>query len=110
MVIDVGEWDNSKCINAPGQSGDPRSPHYGDLMKQWANGDYVPLLYSAEAVRAAAGGLEIELVPQTAVTPLRSVVVLSNANPARQRGAGGRQLLEGQSLSARDRAQPESYE
>jgi penicillin G amidase len=63
MVIDVGGWDNSKCINAPGQSGDPRSPHYGDLMKQWANGDYVPLLYSAKAVRAAAE-LEITLVPR----------------------------------------------
>ena len=26
IVMDVGDWDRSVCINAPGQSGDPRSP------------------------------------------------------------------------------------
>ena len=31
IVIDVGDWDKSQWINSPGQSGDPRSPHYGDL-------------------------------------------------------------------------------
>jgi penicillin amidase len=53
LVIDVGDWDNSRCINAPGQSGDPRSPHYADLAEQWAKGEYVPLLYSDAAVEAA---------------------------------------------------------
>jgi penicillin amidase len=52
MVMDVGEWDNSLCINAPGQSGDPGSPHYGDLAPHWARGEYVPLLYSRAAVDA----------------------------------------------------------
>ncbi len=47
LVMDVGEWDNSVCINAPGQSGDPRSPHYGDLAPAWAKGRYVPMLYGA---------------------------------------------------------------
>ncbi|WP_419900471.1 penicillin acylase family protein [Roseomonas sp. USHLN139] len=50
LVMDVGEWDNSLCINAPGQSGDPASPHYADLAPHWAQGDYVPMLYSREAV------------------------------------------------------------
>lgn len=36
IVIDVGDWDKSKWINSPGQSGDPRSPHYGDLAPLWA--------------------------------------------------------------------------
>lgn len=54
LVIDVGQWDNSVAINAPGQSGDPRSPHYRDLAPLWARGEYVPLLYSREAVDAAA--------------------------------------------------------
>lgn len=53
LVMDVGGWDNSRCINAPGQSGDPRSPHYGDLAPLWARGEYVPLLYSRAAVDAA---------------------------------------------------------
>ena len=50
IVVDVGAWDNSVCINTPGQSGDPRSPHYSDLSTVWAAGDYVPLLYSREAI------------------------------------------------------------
>jgi penicillin amidase len=54
VVVDVGEWDNSMCINAPGQSGDPRSPHYADLAEQWSRGEYIPMLYSREAVDKAA--------------------------------------------------------
>jgi len=50
VVVDVGNWDNSRAINAPGQSGDPRSPHYRDLAESWAKGDYFPLLYSRKAV------------------------------------------------------------
>jgi penicillin amidase len=46
LVMDVGDWDNSVCINTPGQSGDPRSPHYGDLAERWSKGEYVPLVYS----------------------------------------------------------------
>ncbi|MEJ0064985.1 MAG: penicillin acylase family protein [Caulobacteraceae bacterium] len=33
MVVDVGDWDNSRIINSPGQSGDPASPHYDDLFR-----------------------------------------------------------------------------
>lgn len=54
MVLDVGDWDRSVCINTPGQSGDPRSPHYADLAPVWAAGDYVPMLYSRAAVDEAA--------------------------------------------------------
>ncbi|MDO8901205.1 MAG: penicillin acylase family protein [Phenylobacterium sp.] len=53
MVLDVGAWDNSMAINTPGQSGDPASPHYRDLFPLWANGEYVPLLYSRPAIEAA---------------------------------------------------------
>ena len=53
IVIDVGDWDKSQWINAPGQSGDPRSPHYGDLAPLWAKGEYFPMLYSDEAVEKA---------------------------------------------------------
>jgi len=54
VVVDVGGWDDSLCINAPGQSGDPASPHYGDLAEIWARGDFVPLLYSKARVAEAA--------------------------------------------------------
>lgn len=52
MVLDVGDWDRSVCINAPGQSGDPASPHYRDLAALWAAGGYIPMLYSQAAVDA----------------------------------------------------------
>jgi len=62
MVVDVGEWDNSVWINAPGQSGLPKSPHHADLAPLWARGDYVPMLYTPEAVDAAVVET-IELTP-----------------------------------------------
>jgi len=66
IVVDVGEWDKSRCINAPGQSGDPRSPHYGDLAPLWAKGEYVPLLYGRESVDRETRTL-IRLTPEEAV-------------------------------------------
>jgi penicillin amidase len=62
MAVDVGNWDASMAINAPGQSGDPRSPHYADLAPLWAAGEYVPLLYSSAAVDEATE-LRILLTP-----------------------------------------------
>jgi penicillin amidase len=54
MVLDVGDWDESRVINSPGQSGDPDSPHYSDLFPLWAEGRYVPLLFTRAAVVKAA--------------------------------------------------------
>jgi len=54
VVMDVGNWDACRVINTPGQSGDPRSRHYDDMAPLWARGEYVPLLYSREAVDASA--------------------------------------------------------
>lgn len=53
MVVDVGNWDASLWINAPGQSGMQDSPHLADLAPLWAAGDYVPLAYSEAAVAEA---------------------------------------------------------
>jgi penicillin G amidase len=62
VVIDVGDWDNSRAMNMPGQSGDPASPHYRDLAPLWLKGDYFPLLYTRARVEAAAVR-RIELMP-----------------------------------------------
>jgi len=53
LVMDVGSWDNSRATNAPGQSGDPGSPHYQDLLRPWSKGQYFPLVYSRKAVERA---------------------------------------------------------
>ncbi len=50
MVVDVGQWDNSLFVNAPGQSGDVRSQHYDDHGKLWSERKYVPLVYSEDAI------------------------------------------------------------
>jgi len=62
MVVDVGDWDNSRVINTPGQSGDPGSLHYDDMAPLWARGDYVPMVFTRPAVDAAAA-LRIALTP-----------------------------------------------
>jgi penicillin G amidase len=54
VVMDVGDWDAARVINTPGQSGDPRSRHYDDLAPLWARGEYVPMVFSREAVDVAA--------------------------------------------------------
>lgn len=62
MSLDVGRWDNSLAINAPGQSGDERSPHYQDLMPTYTAGSAFPLLYSRAEVEKHADQ-RIRLVP-----------------------------------------------
>jgi penicillin amidase len=49
-IFDLGDWDRSLATNTPGQSGQPGSPHYGDLLPMWAEGSYFPLVYSRAAV------------------------------------------------------------
>ncbi|WP_368085811.1 penicillin acylase family protein [Halalkalicoccus jeotgali] len=63
MVIDVGGWDNSLAMSVPGQSGDPESPFYDNLLEMFVNGEYFPLLYTREAIQDACTK-KIELAPQ----------------------------------------------
>jgi penicillin amidase len=51
-VLEPQDWDRSRAINAPGQSESPDSPHFADLARLWSSGEYFPLVFSAEAVRA----------------------------------------------------------
>ena len=53
-IIDLSDWDHSVAVNVPGQSGQPGSPHYSDLLPLWSEGKYFPLLYSREAVEKEA--------------------------------------------------------
>jgi penicillin G amidase len=63
IVVDLGNWDNSRAVNNPGQSGDPDSPHYRDLAPLWRSGQYFPLLYTRKAVESATER-KINLVPR----------------------------------------------
>jgi penicillin amidase len=53
-ILDLADWDASVATSVPGQSGQPQSPHYGDLLPLWAEGKYFPLLYSRAKIEAQA--------------------------------------------------------
>jgi penicillin G amidase len=51
-ILDLADWDHSVAINVPGQSGQPGSKHFDDLLPLWSSGQYFPLRYSRAAVDA----------------------------------------------------------
>ena len=53
QILDLANWDRSVMTNVPGESGDPGSRHYKDLLSDWAGGRYHPMPYSRQAVEAA---------------------------------------------------------
>jgi penicillin amidase len=53
-ILDVSDWDRSLVTNAPGQSGQPGSPFYGNLLPLWASDQYFPLAFSTAAVEKDA--------------------------------------------------------
>jgi penicillin amidase len=53
-IIDFGNLDASMATNVPGQSGQPFSPFYANLVERFGRGEYFPLVYSRGAVDAAA--------------------------------------------------------
>jgi penicillin amidase len=53
-IFDLSNWDASLAVNTPGQSGQPLSPHYSDLLPLWDASQYFPLAYSREAVEKVA--------------------------------------------------------
>jgi penicillin amidase len=50
MVIDIGKWENSRFSIPGGQSGNPMSPHYDDLLPLWIRGEGVAIPWSRESV------------------------------------------------------------
>jgi penicillin G amidase len=68
-ILDVSDWDNSVAINVPGQSAQPESEHYGDLIPLWSEGKYFPLLFSrAKIEKNAVERLVLEPKRATQVT------------------------------------------
>lgn len=50
MVIDVGDWEACRVALPVGQSGNPLSTHYDDLLACWQTGDGVPIAWAPEDV------------------------------------------------------------
>ena len=49
-IFDLSDWDKGVGVNVPGQSGQPQSKHYADLLPLWAHGQYFPLSFSKPTV------------------------------------------------------------
>lgn len=49
-IMDTADWDRSVVTNVPGQSGQPESEFYGNLLPLWEQGEYFPMLYSRAKV------------------------------------------------------------
>ncbi|MBW3663252.1 MAG: penicillin acylase family protein [Actinobacteria bacterium] len=63
MVVDVGDWEESRWVLAGGQSGNPLSPHYDDQLEEWLSGRAIAIPWSEEAV-ARATTATLRLLPE----------------------------------------------
>ncbi len=54
QLFDLADWDRGLATSAPGQSAQPGSPHYADLLPLWARGEYFPLAFSRKKVEEVA--------------------------------------------------------
>ena len=61
-ILDVADWDRSLVTNVPGQSAQPESPFYRNLLPLWADDTYFPLVYSRPRVDREASHT-LKLVP-----------------------------------------------
>jgi len=61
-IFDLSDWDKAVGVNVPGQSGQPGSPHYDDLLPLWTRGQYFPLCYTKQSVDRETTDL-LELKP-----------------------------------------------
>jgi penicillin G amidase len=53
-IFDAGDWDRSVVTQVPGQSGQPESKFYDNLLPLWAENEYFPLVFSRKAVEKHA--------------------------------------------------------
>ncbi len=54
QLFDLADWDRGLATQTPGQSGQPGSPHYADLLPLWERGEYFPLAFSRAKVEEVA--------------------------------------------------------
>ncbi|HEX6819189.1 MAG TPA: penicillin acylase family protein [Ktedonobacterales bacterium] len=50
MIVDMSTFDASLWVTTTGESGQPLSAHYSDLMPLWDQGQYQPMHFSVSAV------------------------------------------------------------
>jgi penicillin G amidase len=53
-ILNTADWDQSLVTSTPGQSGQPGSPFYDNLLPLWASDTYFPLVFTRPAVEEQA--------------------------------------------------------
>jgi penicillin amidase len=62
QILDLSDWDASLGTHTVGQSGNPESPHFADLLPLWAEGKHHPMPFTREAVERHVEG-RLRLTP-----------------------------------------------
>ncbi|WP_417517711.1 penicillin acylase family protein [Minwuia sp.] len=55
-IYDLDDLNRSIYINTTGQSGNPLSPHYSDMVERWRRVDYIPMSMRPEDIEAGSIG------------------------------------------------------
>lgn len=61
-IVNLADLAASLSIHAPGQSGQPASPHYDDFIKRWRNVEHHPMLFDRYAIEENAAGT-LQMMP-----------------------------------------------
>jgi penicillin amidase len=62
IVVDLGNWQESRFVLPSGQSGNPLSPHYADQHPLWRRGEGIPIAWDPKEVDQVARST-LRLVP-----------------------------------------------
>ncbi len=63
-IYDLARLDDSRFIQPTGQSGNPLSPHFGDFVERWRDGEYIRIPSNrAAALEGAIGVLILRPTP-----------------------------------------------
>lgn len=62
MIVDTEDFDRTLASSTPGQSGDPDSPFYDNLFKEWIDNRYFPLFYSRDRIESVTAE-RLQLLP-----------------------------------------------
>jgi penicillin amidase len=73
-VIDIGDFGSSRFVLLGGQSGNPLSAHYADLIPLWQRGEGVPIHWEDSAVTEHALHT-LTLVPSSHERPVATAVL-----------------------------------
>jgi acyl-homoserine lactone acylase PvdQ len=68
LELTPADWDKSRALNAPGQSGSPASAHFADQAPLWSRGESVPLPFTGAAIRAETDAT-LTLIPAATSHP-----------------------------------------